>query len=180
MAMTRRRYWDSDCFIGWLAAEPDKVDDCRTVIRAAERGELVIVTSSLSIAEVVKLRHRKPIPPADADQVRKFFRQPYIVIRELDRFLGEEAQSMVWNHGVDPKDAVHVATALRVGVEQLDTFDEHLIGKSGAIGNPPLLIGRPLVTEQLELPKPDAPPDAGDDRDQHPSTADATPILADD
>jgi hypothetical protein len=178
MATTRRRYWDSDCFIGWLAAEPDKVDDCRTVIRAAERGDLVIVTSSLSIAEVVKLRHRKPIPPADADQVRKFFRQPYIVIRELDRFLGEEAQSMVWDHGVDPKDAVHVATALRVGVEQLDTFDEQLIGKSGAIGSPPLLIGRPLVTEQLELPAPVAPVDAGDDRDQHRSATKTSPTIA--
>jgi predicted nucleic acid-binding protein len=162
MATTRRRYWDSDCFIGWLAAEPDKVDDCRTVIRAAERGELVIVTSSLSIAEVVKLRHHKPIPLADAERVRKFFRQPYIVVRELDRFLGEEAQSMVWDHDVDPKDAVHVATALRVGVEQLDTFDEKLIGKSGVIGNPPLSIGRPLVTEQLELPAPDASAADGD------------------
>jgi predicted nucleic acid-binding protein len=179
MATARRRYWDSDCFIGWLAAEPDKVDDCRTVIRAAERGELVIVTSSLSIAEVVKLRHHEAIPPADAEQVRKFFRQPYIIVRELDRFLGEEAQSMVWDHGVDPKDAVHVATALRVGVEQLDTFDEKLIGKSGAIGNPPLIIGRPLVTEQLELPEPAAPVDAADDRDQHRSATETSSTLAD-
>lgn len=158
MAATRRRYWDSDCFIGWLAAESDKVDDCRTVIRAAERGEVVIVTSSLAIAEVVKLRHHNPIPSESADQVRKFFRQPYIVVRELDRFLAEEAQSMVWDHGVDPKDAVHVATALRVGVEQLDTFDAKLIASSGRIGNPPLLIGRPFVQEQLALPGVDGNP----------------------
>lgn len=178
MATARRRYWDSDCFIAWLAAEADKVDDCRTVIRAAERGDLVIVTSSLSIAEVVKLRHHSPVPVADADQVRKFFRQPYIVVRELDRFLAEEAQSMVWDHGVDPKDAVHVATAVRVGVEQLDTFDEKLIGKTGVIGSPPLIIGRPLVTEQLELPEP-SPPEADDGREPRPSSGSPSVKTAD-
>lgn len=154
MATTKRRYWDSDCFIGWLAEEEGKVEDCQTVIRAAERGELVIVTSSLAIAEVVKLRHHDPIPRQAAEKVRMFFRQPYIIVRELDRFLAESAQSMVWDFGIDPKDAVHVATAVAVGVEQLDTFDEKLIGKSGQIGNPPLVIGRPFVVEQLELPNP--------------------------
>jgi hypothetical protein len=122
---------------------------------------------------VVKLRHHNPVPAADADQVRKFFRQPYIVIRELDRFLAEEAQSMVWDHGVDPKDAVHVATALRVGVEQLDTFDEKLIGKSAGIGNPPLIIGRPLVTEQLELPEPGSA-GAADRPERQPRPAEAS------
>lgn len=62
MATTRRLYWDSQCFIAWPATEADKVDDCRTVIRAAERGDLVIVTSSLSIDEEVKLRDHSPVP----------------------------------------------------------------------------------------------------------------------
>lgn len=42
-----------------------------------------------------------------------------------------------------PKDAIHVATALDAQVDQLDTFDEGLLKKSQAIGNPPLVIGRP-------------------------------------
>src|SRR5437773_1822378 len=121
MAARKRRYWDSDCFIAWLANEAGKVDDCRGVIKAAERGDLMIVTSSLTIAEVVKLKRHRAVPKADAEKVRKFFRQPYIVVRELDRFLAESAQEMVWDHGVDPKDAVHVVTALKAGVEQLDT-----------------------------------------------------------
>lgn len=146
------RYWDTACFIAWLAREEGRHEDCQTVVRAAERGELLIVTSSLSIAEVVRLRHVAPIPRTAAERVRGFFRQPYIVVRQLDRFLAEDAQDLVWEHDVHPKDAVHLATALHEGVVQFDTFDEPLIGKSGTIGHPPLVIGRPFVAQQLELP----------------------------
>lgn len=47
------RYWDSDAFLGWLKAEPDKIDECRGVIRAAENGDLRLVTSSLTLTEVI-------------------------------------------------------------------------------------------------------------------------------
>jgi predicted nucleic acid-binding protein len=119
------------------------------VIRAAEAGEVLIVTSSLTIAEVVKLKRATPIPRESAELVRAFFRRSYIIIRELDRFLAERAQEVVWDYGVEPKDAVHVATALATEVVQLDTFDARLIAKSGTIGSPPLRIGRPFVPEQL-------------------------------
>ena len=52
---------------------------------------------------------------------------------------------------VDPKDADHLATALLVIVDQLDTFDEGLIRFTGKLGQPPLVIGYPNVPEQLEL-----------------------------
>lgn len=151
MTKVQLRYWDTACFIAWLQHEPDRFDDCETVIRAAERGQVRIVTSSLSIAEVVRLKGVAPIPRDAATKVRLFFRQEYIVVRQLDRFLAEEAQELVWDHGVMPKDAIHVATAIREGVAQFDTFDEPLIARSGTIGNPPLVIGRPFVAQQLEL-----------------------------
>lgn len=163
MAGRERRYWDSDCFIGWLAEEEDKVPDCRTVIRAAEAGEVLIVTSSLTIAEVVKLKRATPIPRESAEKVRAFFRRSFIVVRELDRFLAERAQEVVWDYGVDPKDAVHVATAIATDVVQLDTFDERLIARSGKVGSPPLAIGRPFVPEQLAVF--DATADRGDQAD---------------
>ena len=151
----RYRYWDACCFIGWLKAEPDKVPECRTVIGSAERGELKIVTSSLTLAEVLRLKGKDPIPAADAHKVRGFFRNPYIVLYDLDRTIAESAQDVVWNQGVKPKDAVHVATALAAsgvaGIEQLDTFDGNLIALSGQMGNPPLVIGRPNLPEQLTL-----------------------------
>ena len=49
---------------------------------------------------------------------------------------------LVWKQNIKPKDAIHVATALDVGCVALETFDDPLIGKSGLLGSPPLIIRR--------------------------------------
>ena len=48
-----RRYWDTNCFLGVLKKEADKETACRAVIREAEAGKLRIVTSALTITEVL-------------------------------------------------------------------------------------------------------------------------------
>ena len=150
----RYRYWDSCAFLGWLKEEADKVDECHNGIRLAERGELIIVTSALTLAEVLHVKGKGPIPMEDRDKVRRFFENDYITLYDVDRHIAERAQEVVWQNGVKPKDAIHVATALSLadgrGVEQLDTFDNYLIGQSGAVGgNPPLQIGRPNLPGEL-------------------------------
>ena len=135
------------------AREADKADACRAVIGEAQAGRLRIVTSTLTLPEVLWLKGKDPIPPADREKIRAFFRHEWIALVQLDRAVGEEAHEVGWTHGIRPKDAVHVATALRAAVEQLDTFDGPLIEKSGQLGNPPLRIGPPHVEGQLFAPK---------------------------
>lgn len=150
----RYRYWDSCAFLGFLKEEPDKIGDCQAGITLAERGELVLVTSALTIAEVLKLKGANPIPTADRDKVRQFFEREFITVYDVDRTVAEKAQDVIWDYGVAPKDALHVATALSVGrkiqLEQLDTFDNGLIQLSGKVGgDPPLKIGRPVFQRGL-------------------------------
>ncbi len=149
----RYRYWDACVFLGWLKEEPDKIDECKAGIRHAEKGEILIVTSALTLAEVLRLKGKDPIPQADREKVRGFFQNDYIVVYDVDRTIAELAQDVVWDHGVKPKDAIHVATALStsasVEIEQFDTFDGHLIGLSGKIGQPALTIGRPDLPQEL-------------------------------
>ena len=147
------RYWDSNAFLGWLAEEPDKIDYCRPVIKAAEAGRVRILTSALTIPEVLWIKGRDRIPADSAVRVEAFFRHEWILVRELDRFIAEDARALVWNHNVKPKDAIHVATALKrdVPIEQLDTFDGPLIRLSGKLGDPPLIIGKPSMESSLPL-----------------------------
>jgi len=51
---------------------------------------------------------------ADREKIRAFFRHEWIVLVQLERGIGELAQEVVWEHGVRPKDVVHVATAIRL------------------------------------------------------------------
>lgn len=147
-----RRYWDSCAFLGWLKGEEDKLRECQSVLEEAVSGKLQIVTSTLTLAEVLWMK--KPAPPQriskeDRDLVRKAFEGDWLILWELDRGLAERAQDVVWDHDVQPKDAIHVATALAAEVSQLDTFDGPLLARSGQIEGLP--IGRPMVDGKLPL-----------------------------
>lgn len=144
-------YWDSDCFLGHFKADAGKAEKCDGVLQRAERGDVLIVTSALTLAEVLWMRGGPRIPEEKALIVRKFFRRSYIRVYNVSRRISESAQDLVWLKDIRPKDAIHVATALHLGADALETFDLNLIGKSGTVGTPLLLIREPQAAAQARL-----------------------------
>ena len=62
----------------------------------------------------------------------------------LTRKIAEDSRDLVWHHGVMPKDAIHIMTALGSKLGLFNTFDKPLIKKSGLLGgNPGLVIQVP-------------------------------------
>jgi predicted nucleic acid-binding protein len=151
-----RVYWDSDCFLGWLLDEVDKVDSCEEVLAEAEDGRVQIVTSALTIAEVLALRWQPKIPKDRRETVENFFKKPFVLVRPITRRTAETARDIVWEGGIDPKDALHVATALEAKVPMLHSFDEKLQRNSGKVGGSPLLqIRKPhVISPRLPLRAP--------------------------
>lgn len=148
------RCWDSACWAAHIGREQGRFDRVNSVLKAAAEGKLKIVTSSLALVEVIKIKGEAKFGPQTEPTIRGYFKHPYIIIRELDRTIGEAARDLIWTHNVPPRDAVHLATALHTrGVVQLDTFDQgDLIKLSGKIGTPPMPIGwPPLLEEQLDF-----------------------------
>lgn len=76
-----RRYWDSDAFLGWLPNEQDKAPKCEGVLKAAEAGQLQIVTSALTLTEVIRLKGKPRLPRTEEDRIRAFFEHDWIVVR---------------------------------------------------------------------------------------------------
>jgi len=144
-------YWDSDCFLGHLKAEDGKAEKCDGALRRAERGEVLIITSAFTLAEVLWMRGGPRLTRDKALVVRKFFRKTFIRVYNVSRKISESAQDLVWDHDIKPKDAIHVATALHLGVDAFETFDAKLIRKSGSIGDPPLVIREPRAAAQGRL-----------------------------
>src|SRR4051812_4874149 len=105
-----RRYWDTNCFLGVINEEEDKLPACRAVLREAEDGSLQIVTSALTLTEVLWPKGEPRLSAESAEKVQRFFRYEWLVLYDVDRTLAERAREVVWNHSVRPKDAIHVAT----------------------------------------------------------------------
>ena len=104
-------YWDSNCFLAWLQGEPAGYESCQDVLKLAERGECRIITSTLTISEVLHLRGSKPIDRVDRNRVVNFFKRSYISTSPLTRIIAEKSCEHAWDYGILPKDPVHVATA---------------------------------------------------------------------
>lgn len=149
--LVKRRYWDSDIFLGLFNKEEDKVDKCKGVIELAENNKITIVTSALTLTEVVWIKGLPRLSSESEDTIRQFFEQEYIAVRTVDRVIAESARQLIWKHGVRPKDAIHVATALELSISVLDTFDRDLHKLNGKLGNPSLRIGRPDISYQESL-----------------------------
>lgn len=146
-----RRYWDSNAFLGWLNDEKDKASECEGVLDAAEEGRIEIVTSALTLTEVIRKKGEKPIPKESEQMIRDFFEQPWIIVRDVDRFVAERARDLIWAHGLKGPDAIHLATALRLGLTVMDTYDDKLVALDNKLGSPPLRIGKPSVPHTPDL-----------------------------
>ncbi|VXD24727.1 Similarity [Planktothrix serta PCC 8927] len=146
-------YWDACTFLAVLKNEEDKIQECVSVLKAAQNEQVMIVTSALTFIEVVRLEKRNPKLPKEVEEkIRNFFKHKWIYIYDVNRTVGELARELMWEYeALKPKDATHVATAILAKVNVLDTFDDYLINLSGKIGNPSLVIKRPFFEIQLDL-----------------------------
>jgi predicted nucleic acid-binding protein len=149
----RYRYWDASCFIAWLNEESSRIEKCEGVIQRAKSGDLRIITSAITLTEVIK-PNADIVIPADKDGViSAFFQRSEIVVRDVDRNIAEFARSLIWTYPhLRRNDAVHVATAaLTEEVEVLDSFDVHLTRLDGQIGDPGVRIGHPDEPFQKQI-----------------------------
>jgi predicted nucleic acid-binding protein len=124
----RRVYWDSCAFLGLLNQEPGRVNDCRLVWDEGNRGETTIFTSFFTYAEVFKAKcegKKKPLPEDQDREIEKLFRQAWVTPVLVDDAIGTQARRLMRKHSEcgKPADAIHLATALRLKVDEMHTFD---------------------------------------------------------
>ena len=122
-------YWDNDCVLAHLQSEKGKAEKCDGVLQKVGRGKVLIVSSALTLAEVLCMRGAPRLPKEKAELVQKFFRRSMIRIFNVSRKIAESAQIYIWDNDVSPKDPIHVATAIHLGADALETFDAGLIAR---------------------------------------------------
>lgn len=157
--MTERVYWDSCVWLGIINDEPDKVDSAKWVIERAERGEVEIWTSTITLAEVYKVRGSGEADPEADKKLDDFLSQPYIVHVQVDQDIAMEARRLLRARmpGLrKPFDAIHLASAVWHDIEIFHTFDrDDLLPLNGLVT---CQNGRTLsISKPPERPHPEEP-----------------------
>ncbi|AFY69565.1 hypothetical protein Pse7367_1271 [Thalassoporum mexicanum PCC 7367] len=149
-------YWDTCNFLTILKGDENGLQGCIDVLNEAEKGNLLIVTSSLTLASIIKIGSQKQPALPESEESRKielFFSHEYIVIRELERKTAELSRRIAWDFGIKAFDAIHVATAIKSKVNYFETLDEGIIAKfQGQLNDPFIEVRKPQISvKQTEL-----------------------------
>lgn len=131
-------YWDSCVFIDLLERTPGRIEQLLPIIGLAERKEILIVTSALSLSEVSRLGRLRLDDESVEQMVSRFFENPYLSVRPADRFVAEMSRPLIRNLGLKPLDAIHVATALMMKVDMMQTYDAKILKLNGQIKGLPI------------------------------------------
>lgn len=121
------------------------------ILRHAEAGAFRIGISTLMLAEVHKTRTGPTLSGAEDDTLLAFFEHDYFDFVDIDRNIGAEANRLYRQYSLRPNDAIHLASALRLGCDALLTGDERFL----AVRHPDIRIEEPEMRGRLSLPPPE-------------------------
>lgn len=105
------KYLDSNVFIYALLSKDKKGEISRKILSELAHNRISATTSFLTWDEVVHVikKYRGEIA---INEGGKFLRFPNLVFINVDRNIIFEAQKIIFNFNLEPRDAIHVASAL--------------------------------------------------------------------
>lgn len=120
------RYWDACVFISILKGDHKTHKDILSELRnEAKLGNMKIVTSTLTLAEVVKPRQcdGRQLTQSERRLVEDSFKDNNIILLDVTQKITVRSREIQWGTNVKPVDAIHLATAEYAKVDFFDTFD---------------------------------------------------------
>lgn len=152
MMAVPRRLWDSNLVLSYLSGDTQVQPDCDLIITQAEQGQLELVVSTMTQAEVAFLQG---LSDSDSEaKIREFFSRNYVITASYDITVAKIARRLIRTYRPNFKapDAVHMATALLWHIPILETTDTDLLRLDRKEGNPPLIIQKPKYQGKQPLP----------------------------
>lgn len=154
--MPERIYWDANCFLSWLDEEPERRPVLESLLELAERGERSLVTSALTLVEVVYLASERTGAPLDESGERAIdalFERAMITFVDVHEGVARQARRLMrdaigWGWALRHADAVHLASARAAGVAEFHTYDQALFKYRDIL---PFPIGNPVHEDRTGL-----------------------------
>jgi predicted nucleic acid-binding protein len=131
-----RIYWDSNVPLSYIDGDEDRLPTIDELLRRSRAREIEIVTSALTQVEVAFGSQEKEDEALDPDIEEKIDElwkpgSPITVV-EFYPAVAHEARTLMRSalasgkSGLKPHDAIHLATARRMDVQEVQTYDTRL------------------------------------------------------
>jgi len=162
----RKVYWDACNFLSYINGVPDRTPVLEELLRQSKAREIRIFTSTVSIVEVAFASQEqagKALSDEQEQQIDDLWSDAEaIALVEFHAMIATEARRIIrvglpkgWS--LKAADAIHLATAKRVKVAEVHTYDDKLDRYADEIG---IKICRPYTPQGvLDLPGKDSPPE---------------------
>lgn len=141
-----RIYFDACVFLAYVSDEAGRAPVIELIFEQSEAGKLDIVTSTASIAEVTHVLGEQEADKLDPDIEGKlddmFNDAKTVVLAEFSSLVARDARTLIRESLVSavntlkPMDAIHLATAQRLRVQEFCTYDKKLLRHNGRFSFP--------------------------------------------
>jgi predicted nucleic acid-binding protein len=150
-------YWDTCLFVSWLADEQrpsGEMDGVREVISRVKKRDASLVTSALTLAEVLPSKYPTGVYNLFDDLLKRTTIRVVSVDRKIAKMAGDlRAHYEKEGKNLTTPDAIHLATAIINGVTEFHTFDNGkkkglgLLSLNGNVGGHKLVICKPTFKQ---------------------------------
>ncbi|MAF34891.1 hypothetical protein CMO91_03530 [Candidatus Woesearchaeota archaeon] len=108
------KYIDANVFVNAILYDTARGDSCRKILGRVVSGQTAC-TSTLTWDEVTKVLKRERDRKLAAREGERFLQFPKLTLIEPDKEILQEAQKTFEHYHVEPRDAIHAATAVMMG-----------------------------------------------------------------
>jgi predicted nucleic acid-binding protein len=131
-ANPRRIYFDANVFLAYVGNEEGRADVVQALLDEARRGEVEIVTSVLSIAEVAYGAHERDqgLTEAGEEAIEQLWTPASpVTLVDVSQAVTRNARTIIRQakiqrlSGVRGADAIHLATARMFGCDEFATYE---------------------------------------------------------
>jgi predicted nucleic acid-binding protein len=126
-----RVYVDANIFLNAILYDPGENEEARRAIEFLDtirKGAIHAMTSALTWDEFVWVLRKEMDETTAKAKGREFLSFPHLHFVDITASLVSKAQDILEQHGVKPRDAIHLATAVASGAGTFATFDSRLSG----------------------------------------------------
>ncbi len=151
-------YWDANIFLSYINQVPERTPDLDALFEEARDGAIEIMSSTLSIVEVAFAAEEQlggPLSEEIEDGIESLWHVPSPVkLVEFSTLIARRARRLIrrareqgWS--LKPADAIHLATAEQMAVDEFHTYEKIKLDKFGPICG--FSVREPLA-QQPQLP----------------------------